>query len=198
MLPTFGVQILALLLAAPAAQLDPGLPRESAQSQADQQTGSSVDHPTPTGPKAVPGSKYCPPSADSASVKSANCASEPSHKRKRPPPSRTGEAPAGEPTKTVVRNGGTSDTKVAISPGMSDQQASQKLQKTNRLLSSTDANLKQIEPRQLSASQQDTVKQIKSYVDQAKEAANKGDVESAYNLASKASMLSADLVGPRR
>jgi len=80
---------------------------------------------------------------------------------------------------------------------MSDQQASQKLQKTNRLLSSTDANLKQIEPRQLSASQQDTVKQIKNYVDQAKEAANKGDVERAYNLASKANMLSADLVGPR-
>jgi hypothetical protein len=97
----------------------------------------------------------------------------------------------------VVRNGGTSDTKVAISPGMSDQQASQKLQKTDRLLSSTDANLKQIEPRQLSASQQDTVKQIKSYVDQAKVAASKGDVERAYTLASKANMLSADLVGPR-
>ena len=80
---------------------------------------------------------------------------------------------------------------------MSDQQASQKLQHTNQLLSSTDANLKQIAPRQLSASQQDTVKQIKNYVDQAKVAVNKGDVERAYNLASKANMLSADLVRPR-
>ena len=195
MLSTFGVQILALLLAAPSAQSDPSLARQSV-SQTDQQT-PSADHSTPTSSKAVPSSKSCPPSADPASVKPANCALEPSHKRKRPPPSRTGEAPPGEPTKTVVRNGGTSDTKVAISPGMSDQQASQKLQKTNRLLSSTDANLKQIEPRQLSASQQDTVKQIKSYVDQAKVAANKGDLERAYNLASKANMLSADLVGPR-
>ena len=199
MLSTFGVQILALLLAAPSAPSDPGLARQSV-SQTDQPTSPSADHSTPTSStssKAAPGSKPCPPSADPASVKPANCALEPSHKRKRPPPSRTGEAPPGEPTKTVVRNGGTSDTKVAISPGMSDQQASQKLQKTNRLLSSTDDNLKQIEPRQLSASQQDTVKQIKSYVDQAKVAANKGDLERAYNLASKANMLSADLVGPR-
>jgi len=81
---------------------------------------------------------------------------------------------------------------------MSDQQASQKLENTNQLLSSTDANLKQIAPRQLNASQQDTVKQIKSYVDQAKVAASKGDVERAYNLASKANMLAADLVGPKR
>ena len=104
----------------------------------------------------------------------------------------------GEPTKTVVRNGGTGDAKVAISPGMSDQQASQKLQNTNQLLTSTDANLKQIAPRQLNSSQQDTVKQIKSYVDQAKVAVSKGDVERAYNLASKANMLSADLVRPSR
>jgi len=196
MLSIFGVQILALLLAAPA-QSDPALPRQSTQSPTDQQTSSSGDRSTPTGAKAVPGLKPCPPPTDPASAKAANCALEPSHKRKRPPPSRTGEAPPGEPTKTVVRNGGTSDTKVAISPGMSDQQASQKLQKTNRLLSSTDDNLKQIEPRQLSTSQQDTVKQIKSYVDQAKVAASKGDVERAYNLASKANMLSADLLGPR-
>ena len=196
MFSTFGVQILTFLLAAPSAHFGTGLPPQANQSQTDQQTSSSVDHSTPTGSKAVPGAKSCPPSA---SVKPANCTPEPSHKRKPPPPSRTGEAaPPGEPTKTVVRNGGASDTKVAISPGMSEQQASQKLQKTNRLLSSTDANLKQIEPRQLSASQQDTVKQIKNYVDRAKEAASKGDVERAYNLASKANMLSADLVGPQQ
>jgi len=81
---------------------------------------------------------------------------------------------------------------------MSDQQASQKMQNTNQLLTSTDANLKQIAPRQLNSSQQDTVKQIKSYVDQAKVAVSKGDVERAYNLASKANMLSADLVRPSR
>jgi hypothetical protein len=196
MLPAFGVPILALLLAASSAQPPAGLPWQAAQSQADQQTSSSsADHSTPTGSKAVKASKPCPTSSDSAS-KPANCSAKASHKRKRRRPA--DEAVPGEPNKTVVPNGGTSDTKVAISPGMSDQQASQKLQKTNRLLSSTDANLKQIEPRQLSASQQDTVKQIKSYVDQAKVAASKGDVERAYNLASKANMLSADLVGPQR
>ncbi|HXX28548.1 MAG TPA: hypothetical protein VEI99_08770 [Terriglobales bacterium] len=186
----FSIRILVLLLAAPSAQPNPGLPQQSAQSQATPKTGSSPEQSTD--------SKPCPTSAPSASAKSANCTSGVSHKPKRQAPAGPDKSAPGEPTKTVVRNGGTSDAKVAISPGMSDQQASQKLENTNQLLSSTDANLKQIAPRQLNASQQDTVKQIKSFVDQAKVAASKGDVERAYNLASKANMLSADLVGPKR
>jgi hypothetical protein len=201
----FQVRILALLLAATSAQAYSGLPQESPQqssspsqtnqSQTSRQTSSSGDHAKST---AVPPPKPCSVSPESTSVKPANCTSEVSHKRKRqPPPPPPDNFEPGEPTKTVVRNGGTGDAKVAISPGMSDQQASQKLQHTNQLLTSTDADLKQIAPRQLNASQQDTVKQIKSFVDQAKVAVSKGDVERAYNLASKANMLSADLVRPR-
>lgn len=189
------VRILALLLAAPSGQ--PGLPQSAVPSQADQTT-SAAPPAKPAGSEAASGSKSCPKSADSASVKSSHCASGVSHKPKQHTAAAADKSSPGEPTKTVVRNGGTSDTKVAISPGMSDQQASQKLETTNRLLSSTDANLKQIAPRQLSASQQDTVKQIKSYMDQAKEAETEGDVERAYTLASKANMLSADLLGPHR
>jgi hypothetical protein len=184
------IRILALLLAGSSGQPHSGLPQQSPQSQQAGQTSSSADHSTATT------SKPCPTAA--ASAKPANCTPEVSHKPKRQPPAGTDKSASGEPSKTVVRNGGTSDAKVAISPGMSDQQASQKLRNTNQLLSSTDANLKEIAPRQLNASQQDTVKQIKSYVDQAKVAAGKGDVERAYNLASKANMLSADLVGPKR
>jgi hypothetical protein len=188
-------RILALLLAVTMAQGHPGSAQQSAQSQSDrQETSSSGDHAKST---AVPARKPCSASAGSTSVKPADCTSEVPAKRKRKSPPPPDNSAPGEPTKTVVPNGGTGDAKVAISPGMSDQQASQKLQHTNQLLSSTDANLKQIAPRQLSASQQDTVKQIKNYVDQAKVAVNKGDVERAYNLASKANMLSADLVRPR-
>jgi hypothetical protein len=64
------------------------------------------------------------------------------------------------------------------------------------LLAATDADLQKISARQLSASQQDTVKQIKSYVEEAKEAAKDGDVQRAYNLAVKANLLSAELAGP--
>ena len=202
----FQARILAVLVAATTAQGYPGSPQQTpqqssaesqtAQPQTNRQTNSSGDHSKST---TVPPSKPCSASAGSTSAKPANCSSEVSHKRKRqpPPPPPDGSMP-GEPTKTVVRNGGTGDAKVAISPGMSDQQASQKMQNTNQLLTSTDANLKQIAPRQLNSSQQDTVKQIKSYVDQAKVAVSKGDVERAYNLASKANMLSADLVRPSR
>jgi hypothetical protein len=194
MLLAFKVRILALLLAATLARGYQGSPQQSAPSEADRQTSSSGDHAKSTG---VPAAKPCPASASSTSVQPANCTSEVPHKRTRKPPPPPDDFVPGEPTKTVVRNGGTGDAKVAISPGMSDQQASQKLQNTNRLLSSTDANLKQIAPRQLNTSQRDTVKQIKSYMDQAKVAVSKGDVERAYNLASKANMLSADLVRPR-
>lgn len=99
------------------------------------------------------------------------------------------------PTKTVVQNGGTTDPTGALSPGLSQQQASQQLQKTNEKLSQTDANLKQISNRQLSAAQQDTVNQIKTYMEQAKTAASSGDVQRAYNLANKAHLLAEELVG---
>jgi hypothetical protein len=99
------------------------------------------------------------------------------------------------PTKTVVRNGGAADPTVDLSPGLSPQQASNQAESTNQLLASSDANLKKIAGRQLSASQQDTVKQIKSYMEQANAANKDGDVQRAHNLAVKANLLSADLAG---
>ena len=70
--------------------------------------------------------------------------------------------------------------------------------RTDQLLASSDANLKKISGRQLSDGQQDTVKQIKSYMEQAKVAKDDGDVQRAYNLAMKANLLSAELAGPLR
>ncbi len=66
---------------------------------------------------------------------------------------------------------------------------------TYQLLASSDANLKKISGRQLSANQQDTVKQIKSYMEQANTAAKDGDVQRAHNLAVKANLLATELVG---
>jgi hypothetical protein len=103
--------------------------------------------------------------------------------------------PSGGPSKTVVRNGGTTEPGVQLGPGVTQQQASQQLQMTNQLLLTTDANLKAVAGRQLSAEQQETVKQIQSYVEQSKAAAGDGDVQRAYTLATKANLLSADLVG---
>jgi hypothetical protein len=83
---------------------------------------------------------------------------------------------------------------VDLSPEPNSGQTAQ-LKSTNDLLTTSDENLKTISGRQLTASQQDTVKQIKSYMEQAKTAANDGDVQRAHNLAVKANLLSAELAG---
>ena len=94
----------------------------------------------------------------------------------------------------MVRNGGTADPAVQLAPGMSPEQASRQRQSTSELLATTDANLKQISARQLSLSQQDAVSQIRKYMEQAKAAEDTGDVQRAHNLASKALLLSDDVV----
>ena len=97
------------------------------------------------------------------------------------------------PEKKVIRNGGTADPVVQLAPGMSEEQASSQRQSTSQLLAAADANLKQISSRQLNSTQQDSVSQIKKYMEQAKAAEKAGDVQRAHNLASKAVMLSDDM-----
>jgi hypothetical protein len=98
------------------------------------------------------------------------------------------------PDKKVVRNGGTTDPVVQLTPGMSKEQASSQRQSTAQLLAATDNNLKQISALQLNLSQQDSVSQIRKYMEQARAAEQAGDVERSHNLASKALLLSDDLV----
>jgi hypothetical protein len=76
---------------------------------------------------------------------------------------------------------------------MSAEQASSQRQSTTQLLAATDGNLKQVASRQLSSAQQDSVSQIRKYMEQAKAAEEAGDVQRANNLASKALLLSDDL-----
>jgi hypothetical protein len=83
---------------------------------------------------------------------------------------------------------------VDISPGVSEQQASQQLERTSGLLAKTDENLKIVARRPPDAAQQETLAQIKEYVRQSREATENGDLQRAYTLANKARMLSGDLV----
>src|SRR3954447_25539239 len=66
-------------------------------------------------------------------------------------------------------------------------------QNTGQLLDATESNLKKL-TRQLSDNEQATVRQIRTYIVQAKAAVNDGDLERAYNLATKANLLSNELV----
>lgn len=66
------------------------------------------------------------------------------------------------------------------------------------MLDSTGENLKKLSERQLSATEQDTVAQIRQYMDQSKTAVTAGDTERARTLAWKAQTLSEDLVNPKK
>ncbi|MGC2184615.1 MAG: hypothetical protein WA637_15150 [Terriglobales bacterium] len=111
------------------------------------------------------------------------------HHRKKAP-----SASSATAEKKVVRNGGTVDPVVQLAPTISAEQASSQRQSTTQLLATTDDNLKQIASRQLNPTQEDSVSQIRKYMEQAKTAEAAGDVERAHNLASKALLLSDDLV----
>ena len=177
----------------------------AAQSSSEQHTIERQKGPDqstqPSQPQAAaPG---CQADSQSGSNANSDCktATPPKTKTKKHPATHKCQAPASKPTgttpaTTVIKNGGTDEPIVDLSPEVNQKQASEQTVRTNQLLASSDANLKKISGRQLSASQGDTVKQIQSYIDQAKKAASDGDVQRAYNLAVKANLLSAELAGP--
>jgi hypothetical protein len=169
----------------------------SAQQATEQQRGSDQSTAPSQPPAAAPG---CQANSQSRSNANPDCKPATPTKTKKHPTTHKSQAPASKqtgttPATTVIKNGGTDEPTVDLSPEVNQKQASEQTVRTNQLLANSDANLKKISGRQLSASQQDTVKQIQSYMDQSKKAANDGDVQRAYNLAVKANLLSAELAG---
>jgi hypothetical protein len=116
----------------------------------------------------------------------------PAKKRRRKKPS----SDAQGSKKTVVRQGGTGDTTPQLTPAMNDEEVSKQKETTKQLLSATDVNLQKLNSRLLSKEEQDTVAQIHEFMDQAKTANSKGDLERATKLAAKAHLLSEALANP--
>ena len=175
----------------------------AAQSSSEQQTTERQKGPdqstTPSQPQGA--ASGCQANSKSGSNANPDCKPATPAKTKKHPATHKSQAPASKPTgtspaTTVVKNGGTVEPTVDLSPEVTQKQASEQTVRTNQLLASSDANLKKISGRQLSASQQDTVKQIQSYMDQAETAKKNGDMQRAYNFAVKANLLSAELAGP--
>jgi hypothetical protein len=96
-------------------------------------------------------------------------------------------APGVKLPKNVVPDGGIDDPEKEPE---SDPQALKQAEATRQLLASTVDNLKKISGRTLSESDQEALKQIQTYIDQAN---NAEDPQRAYNLAVKAKLLSAEL-----
>ena len=120
--------------------------------------------------------------------------SKPVHKSSIKKPRAKTKTPVATPSgKVVVKNGGARDTSGQISPGISAEQELHQRETTSQLLATTEANLKKIEGRPLTSTQQNMLDQIHSYLSQAKTAANARDVTRARTLAFKAHLLSDEL-----
>lgn len=97
---------------------------------------------------------------------------------------------AQSPQKKVIREGSTADPSTQLAPGVSQEQVRRQRQTTNQLLSSTDVALQKLSGQTLSSDQQETVTQIRKFMEQSKAADEDGDLQLAYKLALKAHLLS--------
>lgn len=93
------------------------------------------------------------------------------------------------PRKIVIRRGGTSDTGGQLEPGVPESEASRQRKATEQVLQSTEARVKSVSGRKLTPEQQDMVRQIEFYIQQARAANQEGDLGRARNLAIKAHQL---------
>ena len=173
-----------------------GSQAQSSHPSASEGQGQSAAPPQPTGATSPDSQKAQVASAEGC--KAGDSSKGKTGKRRK---CRKTDAPAEpssgtNPVQTVVPNGGTTAPIVELSPGLTPQQLTDQREKTKELMAKSDADLKKISEKQLTASQQDTVNQIKSYLEQANQAVTDGDLQRAHNLALKANLLSTELAGP--
>jgi hypothetical protein len=159
-----------------------------ATPQASQEAPRPAEPPPASQTAQPPASNQTSPASETKPKPPSSTAKKHTHKKS--PSSKTAEVPA----KVVVPDGSTTDPKVQFSSGRNPTPAPNQVQGVNQLMDATESNLKQISTRSLNATQQDTVKQIRTYMDQARKAMDSGDAERARNLAVKAHLLSDDLV----
>jgi len=97
----------------------------------------------------------------------------------------------------VVQQGGITEQSIQLAGGSATTEAAQKRESTNQMLTATEENLKKVTVTQLSAAQQNSVSQIRQFVDQSRKALQSADFERAHTLAWKAKVLSDDLANPK-
>jgi chromatin segregation and condensation protein Rec8/ScpA/Scc1 (kleisin family) len=110
-----------------------------------------------------------------------------------PPPERTHASPPRKPAAdaTVTPKPAAPMISPNISPA--DQAAYQHRIEEN--LDTAQRNLQQAKSRQLNSAQQDMAEKVKTFIQQAQEAMQASDWTRAQNLAQKAQVLSAELIG---
>lgn len=97
------------------------------------------------------------------------------------------------PRKVIVRRGGADEPTAQIVTGMAPEKANRQRQRAEELLKSTDEILRRADPHAFDVPQQETVSQIRNYMEGARAALKEGDISRAHTLALKADLLANDL-----
>jgi outer membrane biosynthesis protein TonB len=171
-----------------------------------QATAPAEPIPTPLPPEIT---EETPPPSPPAPPKQQPKAEEPKpqpakHHRRKPPqtPATTAQSSETAPPPAPSSNAAVAmgrppspetPADTAIGADVSSAQLSQQKQNTAQLLDTTEKTLSGL-PHNLTADQEEMVAQIRSYVVQSRKATTDGDFERAYNLATKAHLLSDALV----
>jgi len=196
---------LAVILVASVLWASPAAARQEPASAPSQQPASAAEKPADSATQDQTG-KPPAPAKPAAAAKTAPAKTATHRKRKKKPsanctPATTGDSAANaEPAKpcptpkVIVRQGGTKEPLIQLDGGATGDQAAHQQNTANQMLSAAEMNLKKLAGRQLTANQQDTVKQVRQFVDQSKSAAASGDSERARTLAWKAQLLSEEVV----
>ena len=103
-------------------------------------------------------------------------------------------AAENEPRKIVIHRGGTSEPVAQILPGMTLEEANRQRESSEQLLAAAETSLRQLAYRPIDTKKQDTIVQIRQYMDAARAALKDSDPQRAHTLAQKAYLLSDDLV----
>jgi hypothetical protein len=180
---------------APAAQASEPAPASPSQTAPPNSTQTKPSAKRPKRHKKTASSNCVPAVPDPKTAASTN-PNTPNNVPADAATTSAGQTPTPCPApKKVIRNGGSSEPSIQLSGGTTGEQAMQQ-RSTEQLTAAIEENLKQIAGRQLTASQQDMVTQIKQFTDQSKSAIAAGDSERGHNLAEKAHLLSEELLKP--
>jgi len=152
----------------------------------------------PTGEQSIqPAAQESVPAAPShgkaAEAAAKQAPVKPTPKRHKPASTKT--QPSDGPKKVVVREGGAREPAEQMAPDITPAEALRQRQNAEQWLGSADDRLKQLASRRLDVPQQETVGQIRNYVQGARSALKEGDVRRASTLAEKAHLLAEDLIG---
>jgi outer membrane biosynthesis protein TonB len=194
-----GILLASVLALGGCKKKKPAVPPPQAQAPSVTQPEPEVQPPVPPAsepnrPQPEPAQPETAPAATATPAPKPKTKPRPAKKTVPPPaPEKPAEKAENQPTKTVVPEGSTQPATPQLSPTMpTDQKIHQKMN-TNQLLEATDYNLKGIS-RTLNTDEQAMLQHIRSYMQQARDAAKDGDTERAYNLALKAHLLSDELI----